>query len=148
MVASVLISAVSLILLVYWFRYSCLLLITSNPTEKQAGAVARANRLAFLEVRKTLESDSQQLALDELYRSLESDYRILSYLLQNSTGLDMPGVEQRLMVLDYRLMELGYRVLRSLFPNHARQALIEMAKVIGFFSQKMGERVPQYGLVS
>jgi hypothetical protein len=148
MIASVLISAVSFILLVYWFRYSCLLLLTANPADKQADAVARANRLGFLQVQHTLGAVPCGGALDELYRALDSDYRILAYLLENSTGLDMPGVERRMLMLDYRVMRLGYRILRRNSPDFARKALLEMSQVLGCFSQKMGERTAQHAVVA
>lgn len=148
MVASVLISAVSLILLVYWFRYSCLLLLSANPVDKQAAAVARANRLGFLDVQQTLAAVPGSGALDDLYRALDSDHRILAYLLENTTGLDMPGVERSMLMLDYRLMRLGYRIVRRSSPDFARKALLEMSQVLGCFSQKMGERTAQHAAVA
>lgn len=144
MIGSLLISAVSFVLLVYWFRYSCLLLLNANPVSRQACALARANRLGFLEVQQALEATPANSALADLHRSLDNDYRILIYLLAHSTGLDLPAVERRLLLLDYKLMGLAYRLARRTSPDFARRALLEMSKVLGFLSQKMGERVAQH----
>ena len=144
MLGSLIIIAVSLVLLVYWCRYSCLLLLNANPAAQQAGALAKANRLGCLEVQRTLLELPANQTLEELHGSLENDYRILIYLLQHSTGLDLPAIEQRLIVWDYRLMRLGFRLTRRNSPAYARQALLEMSRVLGFLCQKMGERAAQY----
>ena len=144
MLASILIIAVSLVLFVYWFRYTCLLLLNGERASERAGIVARANRLTFLQVRSALQDEPAGVALEPLYHSLERDYRILLYLLEHSAGLDLPGVERRLLVLDYRLMQLWYKVVRGSSAARAQQALLEMSDVLGYFSQKMGERVVQY----
>lgn len=144
MVASVLIMAVSLLLLVYWFRYTCLLLLNTGAPTEQILAVARANRLGFIEARKALEGETAGAALDAVYASLDNDYRILLYLLEHSAGLDLPVMEQRMLVMDYRLIQIWYRLVRRSSASRARQALVEMSSVLGYFSQKMGERVAQH----
>ena len=141
MPASILIIAVCGVLFVYWFRYTCLLLLNGNAVTDCAGMVARANRLTFLEVRTALKDELPGAALETLYGSLERDYRILRYLLEHSAGLDLPGIEQKLLVFDYRLMQVWYKLARGSSSTHARQALLEMSSILGYFSEKMGERV-------
>jgi hypothetical protein len=148
MLASVLIIAVSLVLFIYWFRYTCLLLLNGNAVTEHAGIVARANRLTFLDVRLALREELAGAALETLHSSLERDYRILLYLLEHSAGLDLPSIEQKLLVLDYRLMQIWYKAVRGSSATRARQALLEMSNVLGYFSQKMGERAAQYSVVS
>lgn len=143
MLASVLISAVSLVLLVYWFRYTCLLLLQTNPMCQHAGSTARANRLAFPAVQKALEAELDEAALDAFQHSLDNDYRIIQYLLHHSSGLEMPAVERTMLTMDYRVMQLWYKLARRRSAEHARQALLEMSQVVGYFSQKMGERAAQ-----
>jgi len=148
MIASLLIIGVSLVLFVYWLRYSCLLLLRGDTLTERAGVVARANRLAFPEVRKALGNEPAGAALETLYSSLDRDYRILLYLLEHSTGLDLPAIEQKLLVIDYRLMQLFYRLVRGSSSARARQALLEMSDVLGYFSQKMGDRAAQTSLAA
>jgi hypothetical protein len=148
MIASLLIIAVSLVLFLYWLRYTCLLLLQGAPVTERAGLVARANRLQFPEVRKLLASEAAAEGLDALQASLDCDFRILIYLLEHSTGLELPALEQKLLVLDYRLMRLLYRILKTSSVKQAREALVEMADVLGYFSQKMGERAAQTSLAA
>ena len=146
MLASVLIIAVSLVLFVYWFRYTCLLLLNSDAVSERAGIVARANRLTFPDVRTALQGELAGAALETLYGSLEKDYRILLYLLEHSAGIDLPSVEQKLLVLDYRLMQAWYKLVRGSSATRARQALLEMSSVLACLSQQMGERAAQGSL--
>jgi hypothetical protein len=120
MVASILISVVSLVLLSYWFRYSCLLLLRSRA--QQPGAVQK-------------EGD-----LDPLRQAVERDYRLLTYLCQHAAGLADQSLEERILMLDFKLMRIWYRLTRTLAPAQARGALSEMAAVVAFLGQRIGEQ--------
>lgn len=143
MIASVFILLVSLVLLLYWFRYTCLLLLRDHPASQHADCMARANRLTFPNVQSALTAGVDEGALDALYRSLDNDYRIVLYLLRHSR-LDIPALERRLLVTDYRIMRCWYALVRGRSESHARQALLEMSHVLGYFSQKMGERAANH----
>lgn len=132
MLASVVITAVSVVLLCYWFRYSCLLLLRSR-SEQGTGPVD--DRFSFQEVRNRLETAPD---LDPLRHSLERDYRIVTYLLHHAGGLGAQSLEDRLLQLDYKLMRGWYAVTRTAAPQHARRALAEMAAVVACLAQKMG----------
>ena len=131
MLAGVLISSVSFVLLCYWFRYSCLLLLR-NRSEQAAGPVD--GRFSFLEIRSRLEDASD---LDPLRHSLERDYRIVTYLLHHAAGLGTQSLEDRLLKLDYKLMRGWYVVTRTAAPQQARRALSEMASVVACLAQRM-----------
>jgi len=135
MFASILIIAFSLVLLVYWFRYSCILLLR-NQSELAASSVPD-NRFHILEVQDGLRSGKQ---LDPLHNSLDRDYQILTYLLRHAAGLELNSVEDRLLVLDYKVMQWWYQLTRIAAPNQARQALSEMASVLGVLAGKISER--------
>src|SRR6266567_2669021 len=137
MLASILIIAFSLALLAYWFRYSCILLLR-NQSEALASAFATAdNRFHILEVRERLLTGQQ---LDPLHSSLQRDYQVLTYLLQHAAGLELTSFEDRLLVLDYKLMQWWYQLTRIAAPDQARQALSEMAQVLGILAGKIDER--------
>ena len=133
MVASVLISAVSVVLLGYWFRYSCLLLIRTH----QGQSVDVPAPLSLLDVRQRLNTESD---LDPLLRSLERDYRVVTYLLQHSSALGAPTLEDRLLRLDYKLMQVWYSLTRTIAPQQARRAVLEMAAVLSCLTQRMDEQ--------
>ncbi len=136
MFASVFIIIVSLVLLVYWFRYSCMLLLR-NHAERKAVLWAEGQRFNFAEVRQQL--DTAQ-ALDRLHASLDRDYRIIAYLLQHAANLELESFEERLLVFDYRMMQLWYRLTRTLAPRQAREALREMASILAVLAANIGER--------
>jgi len=133
MIASLLIIGFSLVLFVYWFRYSCILLLRSR-TEQEA--CATDNRFSFPEVQERLKTQQE---LDPLHRSLDHDYEVLTYLLQHAASLGMGSIEDRLLVLDYKVMQGWYRLTRTFRPNQARGALSEMASILGVLAQKMTE---------
>jgi len=54
MISSVFIIAVSALLLAYWFRYTCLLILRSNTAKDYAASAATANGFTFGEVRSKL----------------------------------------------------------------------------------------------
>jgi hypothetical protein len=119
MLASALIIGLSLILLVYWFRYSCLMLLRNRETSRV---------------------DLETAPLDPLCRTLDRDYQVLTYVLEHAAGIELDHIEQRLMLLDYKLMRWGYRLTRTLAPRHARKALCEMAAVLDALTSRMDQQ--------
>jgi hypothetical protein len=138
MFASVLIILSSLILLLYWLRYSCLLLLKRSGEQ---AAPVEDSRFSFAEVQQRLQNERD---LDPLARSLRRDYQVLTYLVEHASGLGMGSLEDRLLVLDYRLLQFWYRFTRLFFPNQARAALNEMASVLGVMAQRIGEQAGVY----
>jgi hypothetical protein len=135
MIASLLIIGFSVLLLVYWFRYSCVLLLRSHA-ERTASAVPDI-RFCFAEVQAQLRTAE---VLDPLQLSLQRDYEILIYLLQHAAGLSLESLENRLLVLDYQVMQWWYRLTRVAAPRQARQALYEMASILNALALQMGEQ--------
>jgi hypothetical protein len=119
MIASVLIALVSLLLLVYWFRYTCILLLRERPA---------------------VEPPVKEAEPDILRQSLERDYRMLTYLCRHGAGLGDQSIEERILILDFKVMRLWYRLTRSAAPEQARNALAEMAAVVAFLGQKLGQQ--------
>jgi hypothetical protein len=119
MLASALISIVSAALLGYWFRYTCILLLRSNEHQTALG----------------LEGE-----LDPLRRAVEQDYRMLTYVWQHAAGLGEQSIEERILMLDFKIMRTWYRLTETAAPKQARYALAEMAAVVAFLSQKLGQQ--------
>lgn len=140
MLASILIIVFSLLLLIYWFRYTCLLVLKANTEEELAVKIATLNRLAFPNVQDQLNS-GQELSLDPLHRALENDYRILRYLQQHGAGMGVASLEQKLLALDYQVMQVWYQVAKKCGVQQARMALREMSSIVAYFAHQMGQRV-------
>ncbi len=134
MIVTVLILAISLALLVYWFRFCCLGLLRYRADQP---LLVPGNRFNFPAVRERLQTESD---LDPLHQSLDRDYRVVTYLLQHAAGLGGQSLEQRLLRADYKLMQLYYFLTRSAAPSQARKALSERAAILGFLANKMGEQ--------
>jgi hypothetical protein len=133
MVASILIIAFSLVLFVYWFRYSCLILLRSRASEP----VEAAERFQCVSVQQALKAGME---LDPLHRSLERDYQVLTYLLEHAAGLELEQLEYRVLVLDYKVMQGWYRLTKSAAPRQARRALSEMADVLNVLVSRIDQQ--------
>ncbi len=141
MVASVFIIGLSVVLFIYWFRYSCLLLLRDSSNPVGAAETDLNSRFGFREVQRDLPGARD---LDPLHRALERDYMMLAFLIDHASGLGLGSLEDRLLVLDYKLMRLWYRLTRSLFPSGSRRALSEMALVLQALVRRVGAQSDAY----
>jgi hypothetical protein len=119
MLISVLIAIVSVVLLAYWFRYTCILLLRSNAEQP------------------SLDRDRD---LDPLRQSLERDYRMLTYVWRHAANLGDQSIEERILMADFKIMRAWYFVARSVAPAQARRAIAEMGAVVTFLGQKLGQQ--------
>ncbi len=130
----------SALLFGYWFRYTCLLILSAKTARDYAREVATANQLSFLQVQAQLREDAVEL--DALHASLARDYDVVTYLLKHaahSSNEESP-LEARMLEMNYRLNSAWYQVSRRFSASAARQALEEMSLVVGHFANVMGER--------
>src|SRR5271163_4257057 len=97
------ITASSVLLFGYWFRYTCLLILSAKTTRDYAAAVAHANQLGFLQVQSQLQESVPDL--DILKASLDRDYEVLTYLLKHAsnTAQGAESIEKRMLAINYRL---------------------------------------------
>jgi hypothetical protein len=148
MLASVLIISISVILFCYWFRYTCMLILSTKTSKDYSGEVATANQLHFLEVQGALREESG-LALDRLMAALDRDYQVLSYLLRQApvqradSETDDASLEQYVLRANFWAMRAWYRVSRQVSQSAARSALQEMSLVVSHFANSFGERIAQ-----
>ncbi len=138
---NVLTFAISVALFVYWFRYTCLLLLSMRPAHDYAGAVVEANSLRFPQVRETLAQVSDVSHLDVLRQSLDRDFKLLNSLFEHSSEFRVAGraVERWILTLDYYLMRLLFVFCGRYSVERGRNALGEMASVLMQFANMMGE---------
>jgi hypothetical protein len=137
MLAGILIVALSLALFIYWFRYSCILILRNRSEIAAASSIVQDDRFSYRDVLERLSYDP---ALDVLQASLERDYCILKYLVEHAVGLQLGSLEDRLLMFDYRVMQGVYRLTRTAAPQQARNALSEMASVLGVIAHRIGEQ--------
>jgi len=143
MSADLLFTAASLTLLVYWFRYTCMLILSVRSTGDRAAAVAQANALQFPEIQQKLANDipAEPAHLDLLRRSLERDYDLLISLIRNGAEFRIARqqLENRMLMLDFQIMRAWFSVSRRLSVQRGRQTLEEMIHILGHFADMMAE---------
>ena len=142
MFASVFIIAVSLALFVYWFRCTVLLILRTRTTTEYASKVAAANQLSFVQARQQLGGPSPSPDLSGVCRSLQHDYGVLKYLLGHAATVEGGGytAEQRLLMMNFRMLAVVFWVASRIRPDAARMALLEMSGVLEYFANVMGQR--------
>ena len=140
LVATVIITAVSVLLFGYWFRYTCILILSAKTTRDYAFDVATANQLSFLEVQSQLREATPDL--DRLRHCLDRDYAIVTSLLKHATNISESenALETRMLAIHYRVMGAWYQVSRHFSNSAARKALDEMSMIVAHFANAIGER--------
>ena len=133
---------VSVVLFLYWFRYTCLLILSAKPARDYSAQVASANELRFLDVRDALASASESCFLGTLQKDLERDYRLLTYLLRHGARFQALSqrLEQRMLMLYFQAMKLRCALSRVVPGFDRKKPLEEMANILGHFANQMGER--------
>ena len=138
--ATTTITAGSALLFAYWFRYTCLLILSTSTTQDHTHAVAVANQLAFLEIQSQLRHS--QADLERLRRLLDHDYAVLTSLLRYTSDCSPKEskIEMRMLGIDYSLLGLWYGLSRRFSIAAARRTLEEMSLVVAHFANMLGER--------
>lgn len=140
---NVLFIAVSVVLLVYWFRYTCLLILSARCSGNYAVTVAEANALRFPEIEQTLaQAQTAEVAhLDAFHLALARDYQLLTCLIRHGAEFRIAGrqLEHRMLMLDFQVMRAWYAISRRLSARRGRLALQEMVHILYHFADMMGE---------
>jgi len=138
---SLLLIGLSLALFVYWFRYSCILILRTQTAEDFSGAVCRANGLSFDLVKGQIEAASTP-NLVVLYESLERDYRIVNQLLDqiSCSGQSENMLEVKLLRANFRVAKVWFRLSHKLGLRSTVSALEEMADTVGHFANTFGQQ--------
>ena len=125
MVSGILITTISVALLSFWFRYSCLRVLRGQQpvhvpfTMKELGARLR-----------------NEGHLEDLRQSLDRDYQLVAFVLDHSPA-SRASLEHRMLLWDYRAMKWWYRLTRNSAPGQATQALLEMSSIVGILASQM-----------
>lgn len=139
MVSEILIAVLVLALSVYWFRYNCLSILKTRVSRDRAQQVAAANQLAFPEAETRLGDHAGLPELEEFSEDLRRDYKVLTCLLRY-TAPSPYTIEQRILMLDFRLMQIRYRLTLRYMTASARRSLGECARILEHFAFMLSER--------
>jgi hypothetical protein len=139
LIVTLVITVSSVLMLGYWFRYSCLLILSADSIRDYAADIATANQLSFLQVQTELRAQ-QPADLNRLQASLDRDMAVITYLIQNTSGQGEWGMESRMLQLNYRLMSTWCSVSQRFSPEAGRRALDEMSMIVSHFANSLGEQ--------
>ena len=139
LIVTLVITVSSVLMFGYWFRYTCLLILSADTTREYAMDVAAANQLSFLQVQAELRNQ-QPADLSRLQASLDRDLAVVTYLIQNASGEGDWGMEARMLQLNYRMISTWCSVSQRFSPEAGRRALDEMSMIVSHFANSLGER--------
>ena len=144
MIISWLIIAVSMALFLYWFRYTCVLILSTRTTKDYSEEVATANRLSFAVVHGMIRAAEDE-HLDGIQASLERDYRLVQSLLKQAGAIRVQGepIEEIMLRIDFRIMQAWCGLQRRVRGSGSRTALEEMAQIVAHFADTYGESASQ-----
>ncbi len=142
MFMTVLIIGVSGAMFFYWFRYTVIVILGTRSSPEYAQRVAAANQLSFVDVRQKLHAQAGSSDLGGLCGALEKDYKALKYLLGHAATVQAGSytVEQRLLMVNFRLMKLWFTAVGRFRPTSAKLALLEMLGTLEYFANATGRR--------
>ena len=144
MLASAIIIAVSVGLFVYWFRYSCMLILNTKTAQSYAADVARSRELNFMKVQQTL-TGLETPALAVLREDLQRDYEKISSLLSTGVGggntEDSDGymLERAMLGMNFRWLNVQFAIASRHSERIARAALLEMSQIVEHHANAFGE---------
>jgi hypothetical protein len=133
-------TASSVALFCYWFRYGCLLILAAETLRDYSEEVVSANQLTFPAVQSELRRHDA-VDLDGLHKCLERDFTIIACLLEGtSISTFDTGFEDAMLKMHFRAMSACFRLTRSNLREFALDALEEMTLVVAHFANQLGER--------
>jgi hypothetical protein len=140
LIATVVITVSSVLLFAYWFRYTCLLILSAKTAHDYTSDVAYSNQLGFQEVQAQLQNGVADL--DRLRAALDNDFRIVRGLMKSvpKAGEAQSALEAQMLAVNYRVMAVWYGVARHVSESAAAKALEEMSLVVAHFANQMGEQ--------
>jgi hypothetical protein len=142
MVSISLIIFFSVVLFVYWFRYSCLLILQNRGGYSVSQASAALLTVPGIQERLK-NNDSGLELLDQLHRDLINDYRVACFLLRCSSESGVDPIERRMLMMDYWIMRACYSLARRTAPPQARKALEEISNIVSYFGHSVGRASTQ-----
>ena len=129
--------------LAFWVRSTLVTILDTKGAMASAIRLAEANRLEFPLVRQALAAADQALEYGRLADSLRSDFLALTYMLRFAVTVNVGQhtSEERLLMMNFRLMGILGSVGHSFSPRVARFALSEMTAVLEHFAAVMSNRM-------
>lgn len=141
---SIVILVVSVAFLLVSLRSASRSILAERFEQDYSAEVAEANQLEYLAIRQALAEYPEEIAdYGGLMATLERDYEALTYLLRNAATIHVGRYSrsERLLILDFQMLRLWVRVKRGLGLRSWRSGLMEMATILQYFGNVVGQRL-------
>jgi hypothetical protein len=139
MLASLIILGCSAALFCYWFRYTCLLVLSTETALDTSERVAAQYGLQFSRLQRELE-EAGSVALEAVMKSLERDFAVVESLVRRQgEAREQEGMELTLLSANFRVLRVWFRLVRSVSETRARRSLLEMAQIVRHFANELSE---------
>jgi hypothetical protein len=132
----------SVVLFIYWFRYSCLLILQNRGAYTLSQASGASLDATVIQERLKSNESGPEL-LDQLHHDLINDYRVVCFLLRCSPERGVEPIERRMLMMDYWIMRGWYSLARRMAPPQARKALEEISNIVSYFGHSVGRSSTQ-----
>lgn len=127
----------SSLLFVYWFRFTCVLILSARTAQDYAAKIATAHHLSFPEVQVRLQQ-AATADFDGMKDMLDRDYALVLQLMSRMEA-GKSGIEERMLSVHYFLTGVWYRTSVHFSERYGRQALEQMSQVVAHFANTVGE---------
>jgi len=142
MITSIVIIILSLALFLYWFRYSCLLILESRLNEEDAQTRVGNDSQEYIDAHwdHQLAQACSPSELRQVRHALDHDLRLIQNLAQRQDGEQnaAPSLESRLLVINYRLLQLSVALSQLVSVPKALNGLREMSRIVGYLAAESG----------
>lgn len=140
-VSQFLLFAFALIVLFYWFRYNCAVVLHRKISLENAKHVAAANQLTFAEMEERVD-DLEAAELSEADKRLSREYEVLVCLLRYTSPVQPPvfTFDQRLLMTDFAVQRWWFGLTSRWLAAPARQSLHERIRILTHFAHLVGKR--------
>ena len=139
----------SVVLLCFWLRAASQSVLRQRFAENYSDEIAETMQLEFLAIRRALEESPEDIAdYSGLLDTLQRDYEALTYLLRNAATVHVGRYSrsERLLILDFQLLRLWVQLKRVLGITGWHRSLVEMTRILEYFSNVMGQRLATFPL--
>src|SRR5258707_3022113 len=105
LIATIIITVSSVVLFAYWFRYTCLLILSAKTARDYTTDIAFSNQLGFPAVQAQLKHAGSP-DLDRLRAALDQDFKVVRDLLKYASRASdgQSALETHMLAINYRLM--------------------------------------------
>lgn len=131
------IMVISSLLFVYWFRFTCVLILSAKTAQDYAASVASAHHLSFPAIQARL-AQTAVGEFDGVKDLLDHDYALVLQLMKQIEA-GQSGLEQHMLSIHYFLTGVWYKTIAHISERYGRQALEQMSQVVAHFANTVGE---------